>query len=142
MKKNIKKYSELAVTSTVEQLFHSIPFSFAKKDVFENIKRYIAKSDKITQYHFVNTFNKIINETNRYFLQLPMWIRDYYKHLFERKLKQIFTNNLFKHIEDEKVLSTAKGLYNLYVKENVLKNWTEYREKHFYMNRNYPYDVK
>jgi len=132
--------------STLDQIYQVVRYNEKNKKTKSVITYKCKELLKIASDNdkalFIRVFNKLIYQTNKYFLLLPLHLRSYYCHMFEKKMYNFIERELNKHLEDIGLKSYLICLYKAYAKETIVKDWNAYRQKHWYMNPNYPYEVK
>lgn len=136
--------NKIKFISTLSQIYWVVRYNEKnhKSKIVNKCQLLLNDASENDQKLFVKVFNKVIYDTNKYFLQLPLRLRSYYCHMFEKKMFDFVNRELDKHIEDKKLKSYLICLYSAYAKETIVKDWKTYRNQHWYMNPNYPYEVK
>lgn len=145
-KQNFKKYSKNAIASTIIQMENtcrplSRRYSKDQQTIFDVCLAMLNDTTEENKAYFIKTFNKIIKYVNNYFITLPLYLKNEYKE-FVWKKTQAWLYNCTNRITDFNLVTHLECLYKTYIRENILKDWTEFARKHPYLNPHYPYDVK
>ncbi len=121
-RKNLSKAIESTLFQLDRALFYDSEFDTYKtksRTLIGVCKELLNNSHSEEQEKFIKTFNRIIRDTNKYFVPLPRYLGRYYGKIFVNEIKEKYNKGM--RGTTGKLRTYSDSLFKAYVKAIIFK---------------------